>query len=121
MTARPGGPGAGVRGREVLEAVFDARTGFVELRALPSRDRTFLNPSDATAIERFAGAHRHEDVYFGVATRRHASSGDLANCAQLGALFVDLDCHDDDTRADADTRLARFPMRPGPDPIRWTV
>ncbi|MSO29796.1 MAG: hypothetical protein EXQ48_02485 [Acidobacteria bacterium] len=105
--------GRGVRGRDVLAAIFDACTGLLELRALPSRERTFLSPTDVAAIEHFAIAHRHEHVFFGVATRRDASSGDLANCVQLGALFVDLDCHGDETTlADAHARLTAFVSPP---------
>src|SRR4029450_8798485 len=43
---------------------------------------------DTTA---FLAEHYHQDLYFGIASRRDASSGRLENCEALGALFVDID------------------------------
>ncbi len=75
---------------EFFAALFTDMTGLVELRALPSRARDFVAPHDAAA-RRFVEAHAHEDLYFGVAARRDATSGALGNCSVLGAAFVDLD------------------------------
>jgi hypothetical protein len=58
------------RGRDVVAALFDGGSGVLELRALPSTTRIFDDPTDTAAIEAFAIAHRGENVYFGVSTRR---------------------------------------------------
>lgn len=93
-----------VRGRDVLAAIVDGCDGLLELRALPSRDRTFLALDDTAGLESFARDHAADDLYFGVATRRDATGGTLDHCQQLGALFVDLD---GDT-----TKLDRFALPP---------
>jgi putative DNA primase/helicase len=107
---------ADVRVRDVLAAIFDGCSGVLELRAKSAAAivRTaFVPPADTDAIRAFAQTHHQDDVWFGVATRRDGTSGALANCDQLGALYVDLDC-DADARqlADADARLAEFAIPP---------
>jgi hypothetical protein len=102
-----------VRGRDVLAAILDGCSGLLELRALPSRVRTFVVPADSAALVAFATQHRSEHVYFGVASRRDASSGELDNCAALGAVYVDLDSHSDaQALAEGEARLAAFPLLP---------
>ncbi len=90
--------------------VCDADSGgLLELRALPSKVQDFFSPCDFESIERFIVEHSHENVYFGVATRRDCSSGALANCGALGALFVDIDST---SAPEARARLYRFPLKP---------
>jgi AAA domain/RepB DNA-primase N-terminal domain len=105
-----------VRVRDVITAIFDGCAGLLELRAKSSAGivRTaFVEPSDVDAISAFVTAHRDDDVWFGVATRRDASSGALANCSQLSALFIDVDCHGDAQQlAVSTTRLLRFALPP---------
>lgn len=104
---------ASVRGRDVLAAVFAGCRGLVELRAIPSKARIFVPSEDTAAIDAFARAHRHEAVYFGVATRRDGTGGDLAHCEQVGALHLDVDCHGDlPAIAAAEARLAAFVIPP---------
>lgn len=93
------------RGREVLAAIFDGCEGLIELRALPSKARTHVAVTDLPRVLAFASAHAHENLYFGVATRRDASGGSLEHCQQLGALFVDVDGPDR-------TALDRFRLPP---------
>jgi hypothetical protein len=95
----------------LFASVFDGCQGRVELRAFPSKARTFLAPTDHAGTARFLANHEHEDVYFGVATRRDASGGALTNCQHLGAAFADFDFKatpEDHVR----TRLARFTPPP---------
>lgn len=96
--------------------LFDQCEGLVELRAFagqarPPVGRLFCAPTDNTALAAFLARHRTHDVYFGVATRRDASSGTLTNCQALGALFIDLDFKVT-PEAEARARLARCPLPP---------
>jgi hypothetical protein len=100
-----------VRGREVFATLFSGCDGLVELRALPSRARIFVAPTDADAIGAFLRTNKNENLYFGVATRRDESNGTRENCLHLPSLFLDLDAKGrptDDVRA----ALDRFPLRP---------
>jgi len=92
-------------------ALFEGCEGLLELRALPSKARTFVAPDDDAAIERFAQQHAGENVFVGVASRRDASGGELINCRHLGALFVDIDFKRV-PEPEARKRLAEFPLRP---------
>jgi hypothetical protein len=95
-----------------LEAVHPpASAGFTELRALPSRARTFVAVGDVVGVETFMAAHVNENVYTGVATRRTRASGALENCGELWTLFVDLDFKTV-AEADARARLEAFPLPP---------
>src|SRR5439155_23124713 len=85
--------------------------GYSELRALPSHTQRFVSAGDTDAVSAFARQHRHENAYIGIATRRDASSGTLENCAELSALFVDIDFKSL-TEDDARLRLDTFPFTP---------
>ena len=81
-----------VRVRDMFAALFDGCEGCVELRAIPSRERLFVEPSAAVAVAQFCRDRMDsENLFFGVSTRRDATGGDLAHCLHLGALFVDID------------------------------
>jgi hypothetical protein len=85
--------------------------GLAELRALPSKARTFCDATDAPAISAFVEQHLGDNLYVGVASRRDATGGTLANCERLAVLFADLDFK---SRAEGETRaaLAAFPLPP---------
>ena len=75
-----------------FSALFAQCAGVIELRAFPSKARCFAGLGDGTRGGQFIRQRSaKEDVYLGVATRRDARSGTLANCQHLGALFVDVD------------------------------
>jgi hypothetical protein len=101
---------------ELFRALYDACEGLIELRALERRGsvsaRTFVAPSDhPEALHRFLREHEHDNLYFGVATRRDANAGDLLHCLHLPALFVDIDFKAvpmDQARA----AVRRLPLRP---------
>jgi hypothetical protein len=100
------------RVRDVFSVLYGDAEGLVELRALPSRDRTFCAPRDVDAIEAFARPRMaRENLYFGVATRRDATSGTLENCQELSCLFVDLD-YKDVPEAEAMRRIHDAPLCP---------
>lgn len=100
-----------------LAALHDGCEGLVELRALDSHRKAgarqaFVSLDDGAAVETFVAEHvPYRDVYVAIATRADASSGELANCRALGALFVDID-HKVTPEREARDRLDRFPLRP---------
>lgn len=76
--------------QRLLDALF-TRGGLIELRAGPGIDRTFVEGSRDPGLPDFMRRHANKNLFYGVASRLDASSGALANCGQLRALFVDLD------------------------------
>ncbi len=94
-----------------LQTIFEDSPGFIEFRALPSKARMFFRLGDVTRPSQFIENHLHENVYLGVASRKDASSGDLANCGALSALFMDLDFYKTPER-DTRTALQDFPFQP---------
>jgi hypothetical protein len=97
--------------RDFLAVLFEGTRGVIELRALPSRARIFVDVDDGTEAESFLGAHVDEDVYVGIATRKDATAGTLANCSALPALFADVDFKVT-PEAEARETLAAFPLPP---------
>lgn len=95
-----------------FNALFRPSDGYIELRALPSRRRAFIEPGNMAAIESFISAHKTEDLYFGVAARRDSSGGRLENCSVIRAAFADLDFKDFRSEADAVAALEHFPLVP---------
>jgi replicative DNA helicase len=65
--------------------------GLLELRGVPSRARVFVEPHDFPGIRQFISRHQHENVFYGVATRRTAGDGSLSNCLDVWTLWVDID------------------------------
>lgn len=92
-------------------ALYSGCEGLVELRALPSAKQCFAPADDHARLGRFIAAHDAEDLYMGVATRRDATSGALANCHHLGALWADVDFKRT-PEADARARLAGLALPP---------
>src|SRR5262245_27240244 len=97
-----------------LQALHAGCTGITELRAMrPSNgskpDCAFLSHDDLDGLSRFTARHKHDHVYVAVATRRDKSSGRLGNCAQLPALFIDIDFKST-PEEEARRRLAEFPL-----------
>lgn len=72
----------------------------IELRALPANGegrpvQNFSTLTNAAWREEFVARHRAtHNLYVGIADRRDASSGALANCVSVGGLHVDLDFKD---------------------------
>ena len=96
---------------QLLNALFRPGDGLIELRALPSRQRAWIQPGDMANVHRFMSEHRHENVYFGVAARSDSSSGRLENCSMVRALYADLDFKNA-TEAEARQALESFPFEP---------
>lgn len=100
-----------VRAGDVLAAIVAGCEGLIEFRAFPSKHRMFV-PLDAIGTAAtFCQSRVHENVYFGVATRRSSGDGSLANCLCLGAVFVDIDFKDT-PEAEARERIEKSPCRP---------
>lgn len=97
-----------------LSALYSKLDGLIELRAITtgkSIQCKFVSLADGAMLERLIHAHRDENVFFGVATRKDASKGTLANCAWLPALFVDID-YKHTPEAEARQRLSSFACPP---------
>jgi hypothetical protein len=93
-----------------LGVLFPTRSGFLELRALPSRARIFVRAANPAALlARFLQQHADENCYVGAATRRTMDNGTAENCHELWTLYIDIDfAHV--AEAVALERLARFPV-----------
>ena len=74
-----------------LTALFGDSRGLIEMRTLPSRRRRFFPLSNGEALAVSLGELWEENLYFGVASRRDASSGELENCRDLNGLFAEFD------------------------------
>lgn len=101
-----------VNAGRVLEAIQQGCSGIVELRAIPARAQVFAPIADGAALTAFVLAHRETaNLYWGVASRRDASSGRAENCDSMGALFADIDFAES-SEDDARSRLAAFALPP---------
>lgn len=96
---------------QLLNALFRPGDGLIELRALPSRQRAWIQPGDMANVQRFMSEHRHENVYFGVAARSDSTSGRLENCSTVRAPYADLDFKNF-IEAEARQALESFPLEP---------
>ena len=74
-----------------IACLFDAETGFIELRALPSRARVFIPADDHASIDSFVAAHPREDIYHGVCGRRMPTNGRAENLSTTRAIWADVD------------------------------
>jgi hypothetical protein len=108
--ARPTPPDATDSTRAFLSALFTDVSGMIELRPLPVVDRCFAHPTEVPRLLAFIEAHP-DNLYVGVATRKDHTSGDLANCLALGAMFSDVDFKMI-PEPEARQRLAAFPFPP---------
>jgi hypothetical protein len=97
--------------RDILRVLYRDCTGMLECRALPSTERVFVSLDNLRPLGVFLDAHRYENVYWGVSTRRDASSGKLENCQHLPALFLDADFKTT-PETEVRQRLAAFPLQP---------
>ena len=97
--------------RRFLNVLFETVTiGLIEVRALPSKRRTWATPGAWDTLGAFLTreVNQREICYVGVCTRQDTTSGTTANLAQLPAVWIDFDIPPGDVR----TRLARFPIPP---------
>ncbi len=95
-----------------FDAIFPAAArGFIELRALPGGIQHFVRLDDWADIVRFVEEHKEKNLFFGVATRREPGDGSLSNCADVWALWCDIDFK---TTPEAEARrlLAAFKFPP---------
>lgn len=96
---------------DFFAALFPETGGYIELRALPSKTRGFFRRDDTRTIRQYLDSHSAENVYFGVASRKELGNGSLANCAELHALFADIDFKAT-PEVEARARLERFALNP---------
>jgi len=100
-----------VRVRDIILAVHQGCAGLIEFRAFPSKARKFVAPDGIEAAARFCDERSHENLFFGVASRRAEGDGTLDGCRQLGALYADIDFKTT-PEEDARRRLADCPCSP---------
>jgi hypothetical protein len=98
---------------DVFAMLYRDCAGLIELRALTPSGATprCFAPLGDPALTQFLAQHADANLYLGVATRRDATSGALANCQHLPALFVDVD-YKTTPEAEARTRLTQCPVAP---------
>ncbi len=84
--------------------------GMIELRALPSRKRSFFNVSDFEGIGSFCEKNSGENLYFGVATR-DGKGGKKENIVEIPAVWSDIDFKET-PKDDLGKNLKRFPFKP---------
>jgi hypothetical protein len=93
-----------------LKIIFAKVNGLIEIRCLPSGQRLFSR--NYKAIAWFVRSHLHENIYFGVGTRR-AMDGTKKGTFEVPALWVDIDWkHFRGGRIEADKVLENCPVRP---------
>lgn len=78
---------------EFFSVLFDGCDGVIELRGFSQGSDVVSQhfTREPAALRGWLAQHAGTNLYMGVATRRDATNGALANCQHLGALFVDLD------------------------------
>jgi len=97
--------------RAVIQALYRDCAGLLECRALPSKARVFVPLDDLRSLGAFCDAHPHDNLYWGVSTRKDDTGGTLENCQHLAALFLDADFKVT-PEPHVRQRLAAFPLRP---------
>ena len=95
--------------------------GIIELRAIHAESRQITGrdfcaskekSGDLADVQAFIRKHWQDDIYFGPAARKDATSGGLKNCTLLRCLFCDLDFKDFPSPEIERRRLDKFPLRP---------
>jgi len=74
---------------EFLKQLYEYSDGKIELRALPSKKRTFLSLDNLRGIDAFCAKHANENLYFSIATRD--GGGTKSHIQHIPAAWVDLD------------------------------
>lgn len=101
--------GVGMRTSEFISLWLKSTKHKIELRALPSKHRTFTRSIDDMA--KFCKEHKHENVYFGIYTRN--GGGKREDIREAVCLFADMDFKGYDLgEAEAREILASFELKP---------
>src|SRR5262245_29284842 len=96
----------------VLECLFATGDDLIECRALPGKNRVFVRRGEWAAVQDFIGENPGQNIFFGVAARKDATSGRLENCSSIRALFADIDFKTFTNAVEARVRLEEFPLPP---------
>ena len=86
-----------------------SETSALELRALPSGKRVFINLDYTDEIEEFCNLNKKENLFFGVALRN--GGGTKEHVSQIPALWCDVD-YKDTSREIIIQKLKAFPFKP---------
>lgn len=96
---------------EFLKRIYTYSEGFIELRALPTRNRVFIPiDSDLSGVDRFCEQNGSDNLYFGVATR-DGKGGKKENIIHIPAVWTDVDYKETPKQIFKD-RMSQFPFRP---------
>ena len=94
----------------LLNGLFAGCSGFVELRALPTRSRAFIALSELDRAVKFARQNIRRNLFFGVGTR-NGRGGTKADLLELPAVWADVDFKDMPA-AILGKALQQFPFKP---------
>jgi len=89
---------------------FNECEGNVELRALPSRNRSFYELNNTAAMDSFLSKNVNENLYFGIATR-NGGGGGKENIVDLPGAWCELDFKLIEKK-DADKLILEAPLQP---------
>ncbi|NWF91927.1 MAG: AAA family ATPase [Syntrophaceae bacterium] len=97
-----------------LKSVYQyCRRGFINLRFLPSGENMFIPLSEIDSILSILEAHRSQNVFFGVATRKNGV-GTKKGVIEIPCLWVDLDLKEftEEGMKMIRKRFKEFPLKP---------
>lgn len=83
----------GKMNKEFTTALFHHCEGYIEMRALPGKKRSFAKVDDPTAVAAFCSQHQGQNLFIGVATR-DGKGGAKKNIIDIPAVWVDIDFKD---------------------------
>lgn len=95
---------------EFFKNLFQFCEGKIELRALPSRKRVFIEIGDHGSIDAFCSRFQKEHLYFGVGTR-DGRGGKKENLVNIPVVWADIDFKNT-SREIALQKLSDFPFKP---------
>lgn len=93
-----------------LQELYSYCEGLLELRALPSKHRSFFDVTDYKKIDTFCNTHQTENVYFGLALR-NGHDGTKSSITQIACVHCDLDFKDISEK-EAIKRIKSFELVP---------
>ena len=93
---------------QFFTALFKKTKHSIELRALPSKRRRFIDNNNYQDIEALIKDKKNENLYFGVCTRENGD-GTKNGCRELTALWIDIDKK---SLEEVNEMLEEFPYKP---------
>jgi hypothetical protein len=119
--SRPFGAVWNVGADDEVQELLSMVGGIIELRAINAKSRQITGrefcasqqkPGDLANVQAFIRKHWQDDIYFGPAARKDATSGGLKNCTLLRCLFCDVDFKNFPSPEIGQRNVDAFPQRP---------